>query len=1007
MSQPSFNPLTLPQGYRLGDYVIQDIKGQGGFGIAYLAQDIHLQNLVIIKEYFPNGLASRDGQTVTVFGTKGQVDYERGMQRFLEEGRALARFSHPAVVRILKYLQQNNTAYLVMEFIDGEPLDTYLQRKHSLSPQVTAHLAAELLDGLAVVHQHNLIHRDIKPGNIMLRPGGKPVLIDFGAAKEALAEKSHSVVVTPGYGALEQYSSKAKLAPATDLYALGATLYKCLTGQTPEEATQRAVEDSHIPLGRDPKASQYPPGLIKLIDQCLQIKEKDRPQSAQEAKALLEQSAPHPQAQYSESSQAFKAMENSAEANKKKAENGRVKQQPDITLDRSVEANKEEATAKTNKIRIWIGVFASVFVLAGGGYVFLKYNTVQPDVSVMKNEDVLFKKYLKAAEKGDAEAQFKLGVMYDKGQGVPQDDAEAVKWYRKAAEQGDADAQFKLGFMYINGRGVPQDNAEAVKWFRKVAEQGDAGGQFSLGVMYRAGKGLPQDNAEAVKWFRKAAEQGDADGQFSLGVMYLEGRGVPQDDTEAVKWFRKAAEQGDAYAQFALGDMYEKGRGVPQDDTEAVKWFRKSAEQGDADAQFALGDMYKKGRGVPQDDTEAVKWYRKAAEQGDVNAQFNLGLIYVKGQGVPQDDVEAVNWYRKAAEQGNAMAQNNLGIMYRDSQGVLQDDVEAVKWLRLAAEQGLSEAQTGLGFMYREGRGMPQDDTEAVNWYRKAAEQGHAGAQNGLGFMYKEGRGVSQDDEEAVKWNRKAAEQGHAGAQHDLGFMYREGRGVPQNNSEAVKWYRKAAEQGNAYAQNGLGFMYREGRGVPQDDTEAVKWYRMAAEQGNSAAQYGLGFMFEKGRGVPQDDTEAVKWYHKAAEQGVEVAQRRLLVLQKKGVVPPNPTDSTGRYWTPDGIYESSGMTTASLRSEGGQSVLRDGNGCSLSGRLKPAGSQGVWHFVPLESDGMSCPNVSNGWVVTLYVIDGPGVRALGNASRVRLHHPEQNGRSNFSGEYNFKEELP
>ncbi|WP_044411856.1 serine/threonine protein kinase, partial [Thiomicrospira microaerophila] len=171
MSKLEFNHRTLPQGYQLGDYVIEDLLGQGGFGIAYLAKDIHLHNNVVIKEYFPNEIVSRDGQTVAAFGTSGQDDFERGMQRFVEEGRALARFNHPAVVRILKYFQQNNTAYLVMEFIDGEPLDKYLKRKETLTPEVVEHLASELLDGLTVVHQHGLIHRDIKPANIMLRPG--------------------------------------------------------------------------------------------------------------------------------------------------------------------------------------------------------------------------------------------------------------------------------------------------------------------------------------------------------------------------------------------------------------------------------------------------------------------------------------------------------------------------------------------------------------------------------------------------------------------------------------------------------------------------------------------------------------------------------------------------------------------------------------------------------------------------------------------------------------------
>ncbi len=147
------------------------------------------------------------------------------------------------------------------------------------------------------------------------------------------------------------------------------------------------------------------------------------------------------------------------------------------------------------------------------------------------------------AEKGLAEAQFNLGLIYEYGQGVQQDYAEAVKWFRRAAEQGDANAQYNLGAMYGNGNCVPQDYAEAVKWYRSAAEQGDSDAQFILGVMYNKGHGVPPDYSEAVKWFRHAAEQGDANAQFILGVMYGESRGVPRDNVQAYKWFDLVASQ--------------------------------------------------------------------------------------------------------------------------------------------------------------------------------------------------------------------------------------------------------------------------------------------------------------------------------------------------------------------------------------------------------------------------------------------------------------------------------
>ena len=186
----------------------------------------------------------------------------------------------------------------------------------------------------------------------------------------------------------------------------------------------------------------------------------------------------------------------------------------------------------------------------------------------------------KAAEQGDAEAQHNLGVAYYKGEGVPQNFAEAMKWVRKSAEQGNAKAQSKLGWGYYSGEGVPKNEAEAVKWFRKAAEQGDAKAQFNLGNAYYKGEGVFQNLAEAAKWFRKAAEQDVAEAQSNLALCYSKGEGVPQNLAEAVKWFRKAAEQGDAKAQYNLAVYYKFGEGVPKDEIEALAWLNIASATG-------------------------------------------------------------------------------------------------------------------------------------------------------------------------------------------------------------------------------------------------------------------------------------------------------------------------------------------------------------------------------------------------------------------------------------------
>ena len=201
--------------------------------------------------------------------------------------------------------------------------------------------------------------------------------------------------------------------------------------------------------------------------------------------------------------------------------------------------------------------------------------------------------------------------------------ADSLEDLKNSAEQGDAEAQFKLGLMYYRGDGVQQNYVVAADWFLKVAEQGYALAQYNLGVMYDNGRGVPENDRTAVQWYLKAAEQGYASAQYNLGVMYDNGRGVPENDRTAVQWYLKAAEQGYASAQYNLGVMYDNGWGVPENDRTAVQWYLKAAEQGNASAQYNLGLMFYRGEGVPKDNVQAYAWISIAVAQGNNDSWKN------------------------------------------------------------------------------------------------------------------------------------------------------------------------------------------------------------------------------------------------------------------------------------------------------------------------------------------------------------------------------------------------
>lgn len=266
---------------RLHEYRVEQVLGAGGFGITYLARDTNLDKPVAIKEYLPSELAARapDG-AVQALNTEREGDYKWGLDRFLQEARTLAKFSHPNIVRVLRYFEANATAYMVMDFEAGEPLKNRLAAAPQPAEAELRALLGPLLDGLAAVHAAGFLHRDIKPDNIFIRADGRPVLIDFGAARQALGGETRALtaVLTPGFAPLEQYSGDGRQGPWTDLYALGGVLFKAATGRNPPDAVARMRADA-VPGALALVRNRFSAPFLRAIGWALELDEKKRPQS--------------------------------------------------------------------------------------------------------------------------------------------------------------------------------------------------------------------------------------------------------------------------------------------------------------------------------------------------------------------------------------------------------------------------------------------------------------------------------------------------------------------------------------------------------------------------------------------------------------------------------------------------------------------------------------------------------------------------------------------------------
>ncbi|MBC7916701.1 MAG: SEL1-like repeat protein [Rhodoferax sp.] len=363
--------------------------------------------------------------------------------------------------------------------------------------------------------------------------------------------------------------------------------------------------------------------------------------------------------------------------------------------------------------------------------------------------------WLVAAESGDADTRYHLGLIYEMGWSVAADADQAQHWYRSAAQQGDARAQLALG------RVLEKTGAfEALDWYRKGAEQGDAEAQFALARNLSSGTLLPRDSLQGLAWYLRAAEQGHAAALVTVGGLLAGDMG-----DVAMGCYERAAALGVAHAQYRVGERLLGAARSPDALQQAQQWLMLAARQGHAAAQCEIGLMCLEGRGMACDKQVGVDWLSKAAEQGEARAQWNLGSMYANGAaGLTRDIAKALQWCRLAADQEFAAAQATLGALYAR----MEHWDQAQHWLERAAAQDDPEALFNLAVLSLQSKlqNIPQE--HALTYLCRAADRGLAAAQSRLGLAYAKGEGVALDPIEAHKWFLIASRLGDAAAAANL-----------------------------------------------------------------------------------------------------------------------------------------------------------------------------------------------------------------------------------------------
>ncbi|MFM2448754.1 MAG: hypothetical protein RIS44_1204 [Pseudomonadota bacterium] len=281
----------LAPGVQVREYHLQGVLGEGGFGIVYRAYDAGLDRTVAIKEYMPSALASRGGFNQIQVHSEHREAFDAGLRSFINEARLLAKFSHPALVHVYRFFEENGTAYMVMRHYEGQTFRAFLAEPQNIIDErwLTAMLSP-ILDGLEMLHAVDCFHRDIAPDNVFLRASGLPVLLDFGAARRIIGDMTQALtmVLKPGYAPIEQYADDGAMPQGawTDIYQLGAMLYRAITGKVPATSVARMINDP-IRMLTPTQYPGYSAQFLRGVHQALSVRPEDRPQSIAELKSLL------------------------------------------------------------------------------------------------------------------------------------------------------------------------------------------------------------------------------------------------------------------------------------------------------------------------------------------------------------------------------------------------------------------------------------------------------------------------------------------------------------------------------------------------------------------------------------------------------------------------------------------------------------------------------------------------------------------------------------------------
>ncbi|MEZ4585564.1 MAG: protein kinase [Gemmatimonadales bacterium] len=624
-------------------YELGKLIGRGGFAEVFLLHDRRLKRELAVK----------------VLRSELSVS-DQLIARFRREAETVAALRNPHIVPIYDIGEAEGMIYLIMPFIRGESLKALLVREGPRPPREAVRILVEAADALEAAHEAGVVHRDVKPENIMLEGRARRVqLMDFGISKaldssEGSGLTSTGILVgTPHFMSPEQAAGEPNLDHRSDQYALAVVGYQMITGELPFDGeSTRAIlfqQMVGIPKSLRDLVPDVPASLAFAIEKALSKEPRDRYSSMEEfAQALT-------------GSEHWPPIFNTADRLAKTDElptpaEGAKKPTPPA----GTPAPAEPAPKATKRRPAWLPAAAGIGVVAVAA---LAYALSGPPTSVPAATDSTA-----VADSGVAVAAASPVITDTAGStivGTPAPPPAAPTATTSAPTPRSTRPERPVPPPPPPTPATPRSCGAAVReanWTSAAslclseAEGGNAAAMRQLAVLYKDGNGVEASDSAAKSWYRRAATGGDATAAYQLGLLLAASPGNDAREREATDLLRQAADAGIEAAWPVLAERYEQGLGSPRRDQEAAFWYRKAAEQGNRASQYNLGVMYARGRGVPKNETEAFSWFTRAAEQGHTAAQYELGMAYVRGRGVQKSDSLGFVWLDRAAQQGHPEA---------------------------------------------------------------------------------------------------------------------------------------------------------------------------------------------------------------------------------------------------------------------------------------------------------------------------------------------------------------